>query len=158
MTDDTTSTGFSDHQRRVLARVLDEIIPPRDGGRFPGAGELGVASYVDQALRNAPVLRAMIAEGLTALDELAKQQHDCAFAALATQTQSQVLSALASSAQAFPPVLLLHAYAGYYQDGRVLQALGLEPRPPHPHGYTMEPNDLSLLEPVRQRPKRYRDC
>ena len=157
MTDDNDSPAFSADQRRALARVLDEIIPP-SGGRLPGAGELGVVTYVEQALRTTPALRDMIVEGLTALEDLATHRHDCAFAALSTETQSEVLHALAYSEHAFPPVLMLHAYAGYYQDGRVLQALGLEPRPPHPQGYTMEPNDLSLLDPVRQRPKRYRDC
>ena len=158
MTDDTNSLGFSDQQRRALARALDEIIPPSEGGRLPGAGEVDVVSYVERALRSTPELRAMIVEGLTALEALAQGRHDCAFAALSRETQSEVLHALAYSEHAFPPVLMLHAYAGYYQDGRILQALGLEPRPPHPQGYTMGPNDLTLLDPVRQRPKRYRDC
>jgi hypothetical protein len=157
MTDDT-NLRFSDDQRQALARVLDEIIPPRADGRLPGAGELGVAAYVEQALRSTPELRAMIVEGLTALDDVAQRRHDRPFAALSKESQSEVLNAVAYSEHAFPPVLLLHAYAGYYQDGRVMQVLGLEPRAPHPQGFAMEPNDLSLLDPVRERPKRYRDC
>jgi hypothetical protein len=54
--------------------------------------------------------------------------------------------------------LTLHAFVGYYQNAQVAAALGLEPRPPHPHGYTMEPNDLTLLDPVRHRPKFFRQC
>jgi hypothetical protein len=40
----------------------------------------------------------------------------------------------------------------------VLTALGLEARPPHPAGYAIEPNDLSLLDPVRRRAELYRRC
>ena len=31
----------------------------------------------------------------------------------------------------------------------MLISLGLEPRPPHPAGYEVEPGDWSLLDPVR---------
>jgi len=158
MTDKTTPHAFSEDQQRALARVLDEIIPPRPDGRLPGAGELGVGRYIEQALRGAPELRAMIAEGLTALEDFARRRDERGFAALPRALQSEVLNELACSEHAFPPVLLMHAYAGYYQDGRVMQVLGLEPRAPHPHGFAMAPNDLSLLDPVRQRPRRFRDC
>ena len=58
----------------------------------------------------------------------------------------------------FLPVLLFQTYQGYYQIPAVLAALGLPPRPPHPKGYEIEPNDLELLEPVRAREKMYREC
>jgi hypothetical protein len=41
---------------------------------------------------------------------------------------------------------------------RVLEALGVEPRPPHPAGYATVEGDPSLLEPVRQRGRTYREC
>ena len=40
---------------------------------------------------------------------------------------------------------------------RVIAALDLEPRPPHPQGFTMPENDLSLLDPVRARGRLWRD-
>ena len=55
------------------------------------------------------------------------------------------------------PTLVFHSYAAYYQHGSVVSALGLEPRAPFPGGYEVEPDDLTLLDPVRQRPKLYRD-
>ena len=39
-----SDSGFSRAQERALACVLDEIIPPSEDGRFPGAGELGLVS------------------------------------------------------------------------------------------------------------------
>ena len=39
----------------------------------------------------------------------------------------------------------------YYRDPRVLEAIGVEPRPPFPKGYQVEQGDFSLLDPVRAR-------
>ena len=46
----------------------------------------------------------------------------------------------------------------YYRDDRVMRSLGLEPRPPFPKGFELEQGDWSLLNPVRVRPKLYRDA
>ena len=45
----------------------------------------------------------------------------------------------------------------YYRDDRVVRSLGLEPRAPFPKGHTLEQGDWSLLDPVRKRPKMWRD-
>lgn len=46
----------------------------------------------------------------------------------------------------------------YYRDDRVVRSLGLEPRPPFPKGHTLEQGDWSLLDPVKKRPKMWRDA
>lgn len=46
----------------------------------------------------------------------------------------------------------------YYRDDRVMRSLGMEPRPPYPQGFELEQGDWSLLDPVRARPKLYRDA
>ncbi len=46
----------------------------------------------------------------------------------------------------------------YYRDDRVVSSLGLEPRPPFPKGHVLEQGDWSLLDPVRARPKLWRDA
>jgi len=144
---------FTADEQRTLASVLDELIPPSDDGRFPGAGELGLAGYVEEVLRTTTNLRSMITQGLSDLDNLARTRNAPGFAALAREDKVQLLNE-----QAFVLPLTFHAYAGYYQNARVLEALGLEARPPHPKGYEMEPNDLTLLDAVRRRSKRYRQC
>ena len=118
----------------MLARVLDEIIPPSDDGRLPGAGELGVAGYVEQALRSMPELRAMIVQGLTDLDALARSRHAQRFASLSRSDKLQLLNE-----QAFVLPLTSTPTSGTTRHPRVVEALGLEPRPPHPQGYEMEP-------------------
>ena len=46
----------------------------------------------------------------------------------------------------------------YYRDDRVVRSLGLEPRAPFPKGHTLEQGDWSLLDPVKARPKMWRDA
>jgi len=47
--------------------------------------------------------------------------------------------------------LALETVTCYYQDPRVLEAIGVEARPPAPQGYQVIAGDLRLLEPVRRR-------
>lgn len=46
----------------------------------------------------------------------------------------------------------------YYRDDRVMVSLGMEPRPPFPKGFEVEEGDWSLLDPVRARPRLWRDA
>ena len=46
----------------------------------------------------------------------------------------------------------------YYRDDRVMRSLGMEPRPPFPKGFEVEQGDWTLLDPVRARPKLYREA
>lgn len=151
-------SGFSAADRRVLAAVLDEVIPPTNDGKLPGAGGLGLASYIEDALRTAPDLRAAIRQGLEALETLARQRSGRGFDTLSSPERLALINELAPTEHGFPPMLFMYTYTGYYQHPRVLEALGLDPRPPHPQGYQMAPDDLSLLDVVRKRPKSYRNC
>jgi hypothetical protein len=151
-------SGFSDVEKRALACVLDEIIPASADGRLPAAGALGLADHLDAALDAMPELKLMVAQSLAALDGLARRRHPRGLEALSPAERAAALAELAAGEHAVPPVLAIHTFTGYYQHPRVLEALGCEPRPPHPEGYEMEANDLTLLEPVRKRSKLYRAC
>lgn len=153
MSDPESGSGFSDEQERALACVLDEIIPPSDDGRFPGAGELGLVSYVRE---RAADLVPMIVQGLSSLDELAQGRGAVDFEAIPRSERRGVLEGLAGREPGFLPLLVFHTFSGYYQQGPVLEALGLEARPPFPGGHEIEANDLSLLDPVRERGPVYR--
>ncbi len=151
MSEDASDRELSED--RTLVAVLDEIIPPSDDGQFPGAGQIGLAGHVEEALQDAPELRVMIMQGLSDLDTQARSRKATDFAALPRADKIQLLNEWG-----FVLPLTLHTFTAYYQHPRVLAALGLEPRPPHPKGYEMQPNDLSLLDAVRRRPKLYREC
>ncbi len=142
-------------QRSALAAVLDAVIPPSADGRLPGAGELGLAPVIEEKLG---AMVAFTARGLDALDALARERGAAALAALADAERTEVLDAHAAADPGFLPGLVFQIYSAYYQHPRVLEGLGLEPRPPHPKGYALEQPDLeALLAPVRARAKLYRD-
>jgi hypothetical protein len=157
MGDEKMDPCFSAEQARSLASLLDEIIPPSSDGKLPAAGGLGVIAYVESALQQMPVLKPPIVQGLSVLEEVAGRCKSERFASLAKRDRLEVLEELASVDAAFLPTLTFLAFVGYYRDGRIVEALGLEPRPPHPGGYEMPPNDFSLLDQVRKRAKLYRD-
>jgi hypothetical protein len=140
---------------RGLAALLDELVPPSDDGQLPGAGELGLGPTIYET---APDLRLVIEHGLAALDERGRGGGAEDFAGLPKDERSAVLAEVAGEQTALVPGLVFQTYIHYYQHPRVLAGLQLEPRPPFPKGYEMEPSDLSLLDPVRERPKLYRDC
>lgn len=152
MSEETNVWKFSENEKRVLTSVLDEIIPSSDDGKLPGAGELGLAGAIEDALRSEPDLRSFVAQGLADLDDIARSRNGGGFAKLSREDKVQLLNE-----QAFVLPLTLHAYAAYYQNPRIVEALGLEARPPHPKGYEMKPNDLTLLDAVRQRPRLFRE-
>lgn len=149
---------FTEAQLRTLAHVLDDLLPASAERQLPAAGELGAAAYLDGSLAGMPELKAMIAQGLDALDALARSRHPAGLDGLAPEVRAAVLLEHAGSEHSFPPILIMHTFAGYYQDPRILEQIGMPPHPPHPKGYQMGPDDLSLLDPVRKRGKIYRDC
>jgi hypothetical protein len=155
MDEETKVAALSSEQERALACVLDEVVPASSDGRLPGAGELGLAGSV---LERAGEMIEVIVRGLAALDGLAGQRGAPGFAALPQPERVRVLEEHASREPAFLMGLVPHTYVGYYQDARIVAALGLEPRPPYPQGYELEPGDLGLLDRVRQRRKLYREC
>lgn len=132
----------------LLDAILDTLIPPGDDGRMPSAGSLGIADTVREQTRAA---KDVVAAGLTAAEAAGFVQLDLA-------GRVAVLRELESSQPAFVPTLYLPTCAAYYQHPKVLVGLGLEPRPPHPKGYDLEPGDLQALERVRARGKLYRDA
>jgi hypothetical protein len=149
---------FSAEQHAALAGVLDLLIPPSRDGRLPGAGEVGVGARIDAVARGDAGFEGLVAAGLAALEAHARASLGAPFAELARDARLSALQSIAAEHVAFVPALLFHTYAGYYQEGRVLEALGLEARPPFPKGYTMEPFDESLLARVKSRGKLYRDA
>jgi hypothetical protein len=149
----TTLRDLTTGERAALACVLDAIIPPSADGRMPGAGAAGIAAHVEAVLRTLPDLHAMVLEGLRDLDTQARQQHDRSFVEIGADERAALVAM-----QGFSYALVPHAYVGYYQQDRVLEAIGIDPRPPHPEGYAVPPSDLSLLEPVKARGPGYRDC
>jgi hypothetical protein len=145
---------FVASQQLLLSHILNRLVPASDD--FPGAGDLGVASYVDTVVGRSAELKRLFAQGLTdiALASQALQGQD--FFELAGDQKDVVLRQVETQQPAFFEALVQHTYSGYYSHPAVIRLLGLEARPPQPRGYHLEPLDLTLLDHVKQRGPLYR--
>jgi len=148
--------ALTDDERRTLACVLDELVPPAPERRLPGAGEIGLAAHMERLAAELPAFRAALLPGLAALREIAQRRGAAGFAALRGEERLSALNELAAAQPAFVPNLVFQTYVAYYREGRVLESLGLEPRPPHPKGHELAPLDPARLDAVRARPPLYR--
>ncbi len=138
----------------TLDALIDALIPAREDGRVEAPSTLGLAGYVVEKFGEAA---PMLEQGLIALAEFAAQR-GVVFNELATPERVALLRAYDAEAPGLVPGIVFQLYQGYYQHPRVVEALGLEARPPYPKGYELEDGDLSLLEAVRNRGQRYREA
>ncbi|GBD26651.1 hypothetical protein HRbin30_01991 [bacterium HR30] len=129
---DRSNVALSAEDLDVLAGVLDTLIPPSDDGRFPGAGALGCARQVAENCGRVPGLLELLRSGLRELNHSSVARRGEPFHCLPPDAREQLLAE-----QSFVFPLVIQAYIAYYQHPAVLEALGLEPRPPHPLGYRM---------------------
>ena len=136
-----------------MAALVDAIIPASDDGGLPGAAALDLVTHIERSAKQNAMLRPVIEYGLSAVAELAAKRSPSGLAGVSAADWSAALREFTETDQFFLPAFLFLVYGGYYQHPRVLAALGLEPRPPHPKGYEMAPDDWSLLDPVRRRPR-----
>lgn len=146
---------LSEAQRATLDAALNLIIPPSDDGRMPGAADVGVLAHIRDL---ASQMIGILQEELERLDENAKAQFGCAFASLAEEDRSALFDEMRNGDPAFMQGLVVETLTCYYRDDRVLEAIGMEARPPFPGGYEVESGDLSLLDPVIARGKKFRDA
>ncbi len=139
---------FAPEDAACIDQILDALIPPHAELGLPGAGELGVGELVREKLGDAAeVFRPH-------LDWLAARAAESGaedFGALDLDARAAALRDLDAALPGFVSALIFQTYGGYYQHPRVVEALGVPPRPPHPEGYPLEDGDFSGLERVRER-------
>ena len=141
----TTDNPLNKVQQEKLASLLDVIIPPSNDGRLPSAAEVDLITY----------LQTHAADFMPALVQTVEDLDD-QFTTLERSERYPIVEELSTTSAAVFGMILFHVYACYYQDDRVHQAIGMESGPPFPRGNTVETGDLSLLDPVMERPSMYR--
>ena len=140
------ATILADGERATLVAALNRIVPAH--GALPGAGDLGVADTIEQALVEAPSLRRAFIDGLRSID-LADGEEG--FVALASDEQDSCLRAIEAREATFFATLVEYTYRGYYVLPVVQRAIGLSGEPPQPRGYQLAPFDPALLAIQRRR-------
>jgi hypothetical protein len=142
---------LSPAESRDLRCIAGMMIPASAEYGVPGADDLIIFADIIKSLgRDLPHVR----EALGACRELGGG----AFADLDPARREAVAASFRECGGAAGATLSRVILQCYYRDDRVVRSLGLEPRPPFPKGNTLEQGDWSLLDPVRARPKMWRDA
>lgn len=134
-------------QGRALEAILNRLVPADDV--MPGAGDAGVARFMDGVLAEAPHLRPHV---MALLHEADARER---FAGLTEAEQDARLREMARRHGEWFDTLLRAAYTGYYSEPRVLAAIGRGPQS-ESRG-PAAPFDTRLLDAVRKRGPIYRD-
>jgi hypothetical protein len=124
-------------QRTKLSAMLEVLIPAHEERQLPSAGDVDVIGYL---AREAPDHLATLCDALKLLDP--------SFEALTVAERYPVLQAFSEAHKPLFETLLFHTFACYYQDDRVLHAIGVDSAPPFPRGNEVTQGELSLLDPV----------
>jgi hypothetical protein len=142
---------LSAEEQRTLSCVAELMIPPSAEYAVPDGNDPTILADILTSLgRDGPAVRAALAR----LDALA----DGRFAELAKARQEDVAATFRAEGGAALAALSRLILQCYYRDDRVMRSLNVEVRPPFPKGHVLEQGDWSLLDPVRKRPKLWRDA
>ena len=140
---------FSEAQRQLLSAVLNRIIPHQSNR--PGAGDLGIAAFVEKFASETPFHTRLFNQGLNALDTAASKHPSGNFLDLEDEAKDDAIREAELSNPTFFQQLVSQTYNGYYTDTRILDIIGYNvPKPPAP-GARPTLMDESLLDRQRQR-------
>lgn len=141
LTSADTQSGLSAEEVGLLRQVAGLMIPQSEAFGVPGADDPIIFADVLASLgRDLPAIR----EALSLIKQ-AQQSDAAALAAMLTSTRPDLCTSLVS--------VITRCY---YRDNRVMKSIGMAVRAPYPEGFSIEPNDLTLLDPVKARGRRYR--
>ena len=149
----TTDNPLTSEEQEVLHLVLDQIIPADPERNKPSAADVEILHYIrDEHAAYLPTLKGE----LETLATTALQLKARSFTSLTRDEQVEIVNSVRDDNPSFMSRLAICTAERYYQDDRVLNAIGMEARPPFPKGYEVERGDLTLLDPVRDRGSIYR--
>ncbi|GLO72551.1 hypothetical protein MACH17_40680 [Phaeobacter inhibens] len=145
---------LNETNRPILDAILDELIPPSEDGKIPGAGALGIAEFLPTANAYAPNPAGSVQTILSAVSG--------DFTALTREEKIAELRRVeAAHGPAFETLVRL-TYMGYYSRSDMRPHFGVGAHPIHPKGYPVARESAEMMDeltaPVRARGKVYRDA
>ena len=142
----------SDHpllpdERACLSALADTLVPASADGTRPSAADIDVAHYViSQGVELTESVRTLLA------------QLDSSFVSASLEDRVSAVQALQQDLPDVFVSVLQGVYACYYEDQRVLNAIGSAAKPPFPGGSDIAEGDAALLDPVLKLGTSYRDA
>jgi hypothetical protein len=143
-----SNTTSSLHDSEFLRAFLNLIIPAR--ADLPAAGDLGLGPEIVAAASAGGDAEALGA-GLDEVQRAAAAHGAGGLAALDPAAARAVIETVSASRPMFMFTVCRYLYLAYYQDPRVLVALGEPARPPFPDGFELEPMSPDLLALLESR-------
>ena len=143
--------NFSADEQQILRIIVGHIIPASAPHDMPGADDELIFADIRHSARRE---EAAIREAIATVSQMAGGR----LADLSRSEQGSLLGRFRSVHPLLARSCEVVTARCYYRDDRVMRAIGMEARPPFPLGFKVEPGELELLEPVRQRGKIYRDA
>lgn len=150
-----TDNPFTDDEERTLLALVGAVIPASPDHGVPGADDPDIAADI---LATARPYHATVGNALKHLESTAAQRLGAAYADLDAASRAKLASDLSRSRFAGVGTLVTITAQCYYRDDRVMRSLGMEPRSPFPDGFDIPQGDWSLLDPVKQRGKIYKEA
>ncbi|MEZ5551317.1 MAG: hypothetical protein R3E82_10535 [Pseudomonadales bacterium] len=139
-------------QRELLRWIAAAIIPSSSEYGVPGADDARIFADI---LATARPMAAAVVGALGVVADIVSKYGGGKLQSMDDAAGTEVLKILRATPAVF--VLVSLVLRCYYRDDRVMRSLDMEPRAPFPDGFEVEQGNWSLLDPVRQRGRRYRD-
>ena len=140
---------FTDDQRDLLSNVLNRLIPPE--GALPGAGDLGLAAFLEGVVEGEARKNRMFNEGLAQIEIAAVIREPSGFQALNDEGKDAALKEVEASHPEFFDELVRQPYNGYYPNPNIFQLSGYPERLAQGTSGSLDLLDESLLEQQRKR-------
>jgi Gluconate 2-dehydrogenase subunit 3 len=138
---------FTQAQRELLTAALNRIIPAED--KFPGAGDLGLADFVESVVAQNNQLRRLFTEGLAQVEITAAGREGKEFLELDDAARDETLREVEAQHPRLFEALVRQCYNGYYTNPQIFELVDY--RRLGPGEYIPKPLEESLLELQRQR-------
>lgn len=135
-----------------LDQILDTFIPGNTSEGIPSASEIGFFEYLKQNS-----LQHVAFDLVEILDRVCMEDFRRSFIELDADERLQVLNACRTANLMVFTDFVTHLLRCYYTSPAVLKEVGAGSVPPFPSGNMMPEDDWTLLEPVYERGKCYRD-
>lgn len=149
-----TSSVWSSDERAMLIRLARLVIGKDPQGVKPDVEDDSIMSNLMVQIEG---FERPVRKGLATLAEPSDRDGLSSVVEMTDENLTAALDSRSETRSLLRAMMQVVAQC-YYQDERVLEALGSEARPPFPLGHVLEQGDWHLLDAVRRGPARYREC
>lgn len=136
----------------TLNAILDELIPACHDNTIPGLVDLNASKTLLTSQKSELILKQLLD-----LNQLVKNEYQMSFGMLTKSSRQEFIKENAAQWKRITDFLGPIALMLYFENPEVLDALGIDSRPPFPRGHAVEQGNWDLLEPVYLRGQIYKE-